>query len=222
MEKQEKRMNGWMNKREVEGTKERKRKKERKEELKIWTAQWNCSLHYYKQAWNSDLWFGPHSDGSCSQHLLTYLLTYLLTELSPSWEATNFAATQELPSIFMEPEVSSPCSKEPSTGPYPKPDRSSPYHHVVSTYLLNYLLTYLLTELSPSWEAANFATTQELPSILWNPKFHHRVQKGPPLVPNLSQIDPVHTIPSYLRSILILSTHLRLSLPSGPFPSGFV
>jgi hypothetical protein len=32
----------------------------------------------------------------------------------------------------------------------------------------------------------------------------------------------IHTIPSYLcRSILILSIHLRLGLPSGLFPSGF-
>jgi hypothetical protein len=87
--------------------------------------------------------------------------------------------------------------------------------------LLTYLLTYLLTELSPSWEAANCAATQELPSILWNLKVHHRVHKSPPLVPILSQIDPVHTTPSYLRSILILSTYLRLGLPSGLFPSGF-
>jgi hypothetical protein len=43
--------------------------------------------------------------------------------------------------------------------------------------------TYLLTELSPSREAANCAATQELPSILWNPKVHHRVHKSPPLVP---------------------------------------
>jgi hypothetical protein len=27
-------------------------------------------------------------------------------------------------------------------------------------------------ELSPSWEAVNCAATQELPSILWNPKVH--------------------------------------------------
>jgi hypothetical protein len=58
--------------------------------------------------------------------------------------------------------------------------------------------TYLLTELSPSWEAANCAATQEFPSILRNPKVHHRVHKSTPLVPILSQIDPVHAIPSYL------------------------
>jgi hypothetical protein len=63
--------------------------------------------------------------------------------------------------------------------------------------------TYLLTELSSSWEADSFAATQELPSILWNPKVHYRVHKSPPLVPILSQIDPVHTISFYLRSILI-------------------
>jgi hypothetical protein len=72
---------------------------------------------------------------------------------------------------------------------------------------------YLLMELSPSWEAANCAATHELPSILWNPKVHCRVHKSPQLVPILSQIDPVHTIPSYLRSILILYTHPCLDLP---------
>jgi hypothetical protein len=54
--------------------------------------------------------------------------------------------------------------------------------------------SYLLTELSPSWEAANCAKTQELPSILWNPKVHYRIHKSPPLVPILSQIHPVHII----------------------------
>jgi hypothetical protein len=61
--------------------------------------------------------------------------------------------------------------------------------------------TYLLTELSPSREAANCAATQELPSILRNPKVHHRVHNSPPLVPILSQIDPVRTIPSCVSKI---------------------
>jgi hypothetical protein len=85
-----------------------------------------------------------------------------------------------------------------------------------------YNVTYLLTELSPSWEAANCAATHELPSILRNPKVHYTVHKSPPLVPILCQIDPVYIIPSYLsKTILILSTHLRLSLHSDVFPSGF-
>jgi hypothetical protein len=37
------------------------------------------------------------------------------TELSPFWEAASCAATLEIPNIFAEPEVSLPCSKEPST-----------------------------------------------------------------------------------------------------------
>jgi hypothetical protein len=33
---------------------------------------------------------------------------------------------------FMEPQGSFSCSLEPSTGPYPEPDRSSPYHPILS------------------------------------------------------------------------------------------
>jgi hypothetical protein len=73
-----------------------------------------------------------------------------------------------------------------------------------------------LMELNSSWEAANSAATQERPSILWNPKVHYRLHKSPPLIPILS-----HIIPAYPSKIHpILSTHLRLGLPSGLFPSG--
>jgi hypothetical protein len=83
-----------------------------------------------------------------------------------------------------------------STGTRTPTSRScSPYPVAIPTELSQLLfivhITYLLlTELSRSWEAASCAATQELPSILWNPKFHHRVHKSPPLVPILSQIYP--------------------------------
>jgi hypothetical protein len=53
-------------------------------------------------------------------------------ELSPSWEAANCAATQRTSQHFMEPEGSLPWLQEHSTGPYPEPDQSNPYHTIPS------------------------------------------------------------------------------------------
>ena len=82
-----------------------------------------------------------------------------------------------------------------------------------------YLLTYSMVQ-SPSWEANWFAASQEIPRISRNPNVHYRTHKRLPPVSILGQPNPVH-IPTSWRPILILSTHLRLGLPSGLLPSGF-
>ena len=57
------------------------------------------------------------------------ILTYSMVQ-SPSWEANWFAASQEIPRIFMEPKGSLPHSQASATCPCPGPAQSSPHTHI--------------------------------------------------------------------------------------------
>jgi hypothetical protein len=78
-------------------------------------------------------------------------------------------------------------------------------------YLLTHLLTYLLLGSKCFLEANRFASSPEIPRILWNPKVHYRIHNFPPPVSILSQVNPAHT-PTYHS----LNIHLNINLPSKP------
>jgi hypothetical protein len=60
---------------------------------------------------------------------------------------------------------------------------------IIEVYLLTYVRSWALPEKLPIVQPL-----RKFPAILRNPKVHRRVHKSPPLVPILSQFDPVHTI----------------------------
>ena len=89
------------------------------------------------------------------------------------------------------------------------------YPFLAYIYLLTPWSRVLLEKLTGS------AASQEIPRTLWNPKVHHLIHKCPPSVPTWANSIQSPPPPPSRRSISILSSHLRLGLPSGLFPSGF-
>jgi len=87
-----------------------------------------------------------------------------------------------------------------------------------STTALYFLLTPWSTVLLEKLTRSQLV--KKFPKFDGTRKVHYRIYKCPPPVPTLSQIKPIHTPhPTSWRSILILSPHLHLGLPSGLLPS---
>jgi hypothetical protein len=85
-------------------------------------------------------------------------------------------------------------------------------------------LTSMIT--SPSWKAERRSAAQEIPRLLWNPKFYYREHNSLLFVPISFQTNSVHTRISsffkiYFNFILISFSHLHPTLPNCFFPSTF-
>jgi hypothetical protein len=65
---------------------------------------------------------------------VTYVFRNNRTSLThggqPFFRSRQLCSHSSTSQHFMELEGSLPCSQEPSTGPYPKPDQSNPYHSI--------------------------------------------------------------------------------------------
>jgi len=67
-----------------------------------------------------------------------------------------------------------------------------------------------------SWDANSRSASVEIPRLLWDPKFHCRVHKSPPLIPILSQM--------HMHAVLIIlpyfpNIHSTVVFPSTPVSS---
>ena len=92
-------------------------------------------------------------------------------------------------------------------------------YYLIYYWILTYLLTYCM-EQSPSCEANRISTSQGIPHIFWNPKDHYGIHRHMSVSWNSSiQSKPQHH--TSWRYILVLSSLLRLGIPSGLFPSSF-
>jgi len=145
--------------------------------------------------------------------LRTYLLTYSMQQSPSSYVLTylNTYLLHATESFLLRIYLLTPCSRV-----------------LLLTYLLTCILTYLLTYLLTPCNRALLEKLTGLQLVKKFPAFYGTRRFITALANvrhlSLSWASPIQAIyphPTFWRSIIILSTHLRLGLPSGLFPSGF-
>jgi hypothetical protein len=77
----------------------------------------------------------------------------------------------------------------------------------------------LTHEAEPFLRSRQFCSHSRTSQHFMEPMVHYRVHKSPPLLPIRSQISPVHTIPSYLRSYVLVFPVVSFLQPFPPIPS---
>jgi len=79
--------------------------------------------------------------------------------------------------------------------------------------------TLLTTWSNPPWEGNSHSASEEIFRPLQKPRVHYSVHRSSPMVPLLSQMNPVH--PSHPRLVLTLTSHICIGHLSDLFPTVF-
>ena len=149
----------------------------------------------------SSLGFGSRSyEEACYLHVQEYGLVNLKHKDNTTLRAVSHQSPNNNPSHIRRPK----SSKCPKAGP-------------------GFKVTYLLTtwSKSPSWEVNRFQLVKKFPAFYWTRMFITALKTARhPSLSSARSIEYKPSNPTSWRCILILSSHLRLGLPSGFFPSG--
>jgi hypothetical protein len=90
---------------------------------------WNPSVPHLKHIFLSFFGWNDLEGSELCQHVLTHSHTHGAEPFLRSCQLCSYSRSSQ---HFMEPGGSLTCSQEPSTGPYPEPDRSNPYYPILS------------------------------------------------------------------------------------------
>jgi hypothetical protein len=161
-----------------------------------------------------------------TMHFHNVIHYWLVNQLhgGASWKHENCYIHKKLSPHPIKPQDWIPSSQETASEIYPTASYcllwsmhySSVYAFVIKEVFCLQVFRLIFWNHLRSLKTPTFSScvgTQELHTILWN----KNVQKNSPLVPILSQINPMHTTTNYLRYMLTLSNYLHLGLSSGLF-----
>ena len=145
-------------------------------------------------------------------YIYIYILTYSMVQ-SPSWEANWFEASQEIPRISWNPKVHYRTHKRPP--PVSILGQPNPIH-IPTSHLLEIRpnIIHPSTPSSPE-KLTGLELVKKFAALHGTRRFITALTSVRHL--SLSWASPIQSIypyPTPWRSVLILSTHLRLGLPS--------
>jgi hypothetical protein len=142
---------------------------------------------------------------------LLWMSDQLVAETS-TWQHTTLTTDKHpCPPVGFEPTIST--GEQPQTYASYRAVTGDRRYKTYPSKIVNSPVTFTYSmQHNRFWETNRFSASQNIPRILWNLKVHYRIHKFPPPFPTwASSVQSIPPHPTSWRSILILSSHLRLN-----------